>query len=395
MKPVRALGLISVLLVIFFVDIARAEILAMLNYESKPDQKVRREGVAIIDVDPQSPQFGKWLMDIPLPPDLVAHHIFYNRDKSKAYITALGKSVLHVLDLNRFPYRMKAIEVPDCRVLEDIVFSEDNRTWFLTCMGSDNVIIGNAVKDQPTKTVASSPSGDPLIRWPHGINVHNGIDRVLITSTVAPGDLSQAGETISVLEASTGKLLSTHKVSLKPSPSKAAPVEVMFSPHTKPPVAHITNMLDATLWSAAWNPKAKTFAFDQVDDYGPRGQGVPLEMLYNRKGDRLYVTTAKPGFVNIYDNSDPRHPKFLQSVPAAAGAHHLVLSPDERYLFVQNSLLNLEGMSDGSITVIDATKGEVIRSIDTLKNQGFNPNCIVLLPGDQHPGKRTALDAAH
>jgi len=32
--------------------------------------------------------------------------------------------------------------------------------------------------------------------------------------------------------------------------------------------------------------------------------------------------------------------------------------PDERYLFVQNSLLNLEGMSDGSITVIDLTKGE-------------------------------------
>jgi hypothetical protein len=84
--------------------------------------------------------------------------------------------------------------------------------------------------------------------------------------------------------------------------------------------------------------------------------------------------------VNVYDNSDPQHPKFLKSIPAAAGAHHLVLSQDEHYLFVQNSLLNLPGLSDGSITVIDLVKGEPIASVDTLKNQGLNPNCIVLLP---------------
>ena len=42
-------------------------------------------------------------MEIPLPSDLVAHHIFFNRDKSKAYITALGKSILHVVDLTSFP----------------------------------------------------------------------------------------------------------------------------------------------------------------------------------------------------------------------------------------------------------------------------------------------------
>lgn len=116
-------------------------------------------------------------------------------------------------------------------------------------------------------------------------------------------------------------------------------------------------------------------------------------MLYNAKGDRLYVTTAKPGFVNIYDNTDPRQPKFLQAIAAAPGAHHTVLSPDERYLFVQNSLLNLDGMSDGSITVIDLAKeGQVLGSIDTLKAQGFNPNCIMLLPN--HFQKREAGEAS-
>jgi hypothetical protein len=166
----------------------------------------------------------------------------------------------------------------------------------------------------------------------------------------------------------------------------------MFAPNADPPVVHITNMFEGTLWVGIWDAKSKSFAFQQVDDYNPRQQGMPLEMLYNAKGDRLFVTTAKPGFVNLYDNTDPRQPKFLKTIPAAAGAHHSVLSPDERYLFVQNSLLNLEGMSDGSITVIDLAQDKVLGSIDTLKAQGFNPNCIMLLPNHfQQAGSRAHL----
>ena len=207
---------------------AHAEILAMLNYESKPGQAVRKEGIAVIEVDPTSPAFGHILMDIPLPADLVAHHIFYNRDMTKAYVTALGKSVLHVMDLTRFPHQLRAVDIPECQVLEDIVFSSDNRTWYLTCMGSNAVIMGDAATDRPLKTLSGSPSQSAFIQYPHGIDINNDIDRVLVTSTVKPGHLDEAGETITVLEASSGKLLSTHKVSQKPSPSKAAPVEVLF-----------------------------------------------------------------------------------------------------------------------------------------------------------------------
>ncbi len=378
MKPYRLFALtLGVLLACS--TVASAEILALLNYESKPNQPVRREGIAIMDIDPESGNYGKILMEIPLPSDLVAHHIFFNRDRSKAYITALGKSILHVLDLRTFPYRIRAIDVPDCQMGEDLAVSEDNRTWYLTCMGSDNVIMGDALLDKPIKTISAAEPSLATIRYPHGIAIHNGIDRVLVTSTVRP-DMSDAGDSITVLEAISGKVLSTHKVSSKASPAKAAPVEVMFSPNANPPVVHITNMLEGTLWAGVWDPANKAFSFYQIDDFGPRQQGMPLEMLYNAKGDRLFVTTAKPGFVNLYDNSDPRQPKFLKTIAAAAGAHHSVLSPDERYLFVQNSLLNLDGLSDGSITVIDLKADAVLGSIDTLKAQGFNPNCIMLLP---------------
>jgi DNA-binding beta-propeller fold protein YncE len=247
-------------------------------------------------------------------------------------------------------------------------------------MGSSNVVMGDAAADKPIRTIGSPAGGPAFIKYPHGISIHNGIDRVIITSTVRASDLGDPGETVTVLEASTGKVLSTHKVSRKPSPSGEAPVEVIFLPGANPPVAYITNMYGGTLWMAVWNRSTKEFSFSQVDDYGSRGHGVALEMEHNKKRDRLYVTTAKPGHVSVYDVSDPQKPKFLKAIPAAAGAHHLVFSPDERYLFVQNSLLNLPGMSDGSVTVIDVANGEAIARVDTLKNMGLNPNCIVLLP---------------
>ncbi|HEX9156117.1 MAG TPA: YncE family protein, partial [Nitrospira sp.] len=83
MKRFRVFSLTFVLL-LSSTAVASAEILALLNYESKPGQPVRREGIAIMDIDPESADFGKILMEIPLPSDLVAHHIFFNRDKSKA-----------------------------------------------------------------------------------------------------------------------------------------------------------------------------------------------------------------------------------------------------------------------------------------------------------------------
>jgi DNA-binding beta-propeller fold protein YncE len=205
------------------ISAAQAEILAMVNYETKPTQAFRKEGIAIIDVDPNSVNFGKVLTDMPLPHDLHNHHIFYNKDASKAYLTVFGENALYVLDLKRNPYRINVVSVPDCEVGEDVVFSDDNTRWYLTCMGSNAVIVGDAVSDKPIQTI-STPKP-----YPHGIAIHDGIDRILITETIKH-DLTEPGETITVIEASTGKPLNSHKVSDKASPSGVAPVEIVFFP---------------------------------------------------------------------------------------------------------------------------------------------------------------------
>jgi len=360
-------------------SVPRAEILAMLNYESKPQQTIRREGIAIIDVDPASENFGNIILDIPLPPDLVNHHIFYNKDASKAYITALGKSDLHVMDMTRYPYRIKKIGVAECQVGEDIVFSEDNKTWFLTCMESSKVIVGNAVTDETVKVISPSKP------YPHGIAINEDIDRMIITSSVRASDSGDPGETVTILEVSTGKELSSHKLSNKPSPSGVAPVEVLFVPGAKPPTAYVTNMFGGTIWAGTWDQVKKDFNFTEVFDFNAVGSGIPLEMYFNEKSDRLYVTTASPGQFHIFDISTGLlTPKLLKTLEVGNGAHHVAFSPDERLAFVQNNFLGLPGMDDGSVTVIDLEKEKVVKSMDTLKNQGFNPNSIVLLPEWHH-----------
>ena len=112
-------------------SLAAGQIHAMFNYETKSADSLkalkspiaapaRKEGIAIIDVDPKSKSFGQMVQDLPLPADLVAHHIFYNRDQSKAYITALGKSELRVIDMKKKPYQIQVVAVPGCSVGEDV-----------------------------------------------------------------------------------------------------------------------------------------------------------------------------------------------------------------------------------------------------------------------------------
>jgi DNA-binding beta-propeller fold protein YncE len=289
---------------------------------------------------------------------------------------------LQVMDMKKYPYRIRKIDVPDCLVGEDVVFSEDGKHWYLTCMGTSNVIVGDAVEDRALQTIAAPEKTSPsaFISHPHGIGIENEIDRILVTSTVRPSDLGAPGETVSVIEASTGKILSTHKLSDKPSPSGVAPVEAVFLPGANPPLAYITTMFGHTIWTATWNASTKSFDFAQVFDFGPEKQGVPLEIYFNHKRDRLYITTASPGHFNEFDITTPARPKLVRTVATAGGAHHVVFSPDERYAFVQNSLLNLPDMSDGSISVIELATFRKVASIDSLKQQGFNANCIVMLP---------------
>jgi DNA-binding beta-propeller fold protein YncE len=353
---------------------AQAEQTALVLYESKGEQDSRQEGIAFVELDPQAPDYGRILAQIPLPPDLISHHIFYNPARDRAYVTSLGRSELWVLDVSTFPYRTRVVDVPGCAVGEDVAFSEAQDRWYLTCMESSVVIVGDATSDEMLDTIELPAP------WPHGITVHDGIDRMLVTSTVNPADLAEAGEEIVVIQPSTGEVLSSHKVSNRPTPSGAAPVEAFFVPGTEPPVAYVSNMIEGSLWIAEWQPDSQELAFREDFSFAALDQGMTLEVYFNGEVGRAYVTTALPGHLNAFDISDPRAPQHLWAAEAAGGAHHMVFSPEGSRAYVQNSLLNIPGMNDGSISVIDLETGEKTGSIDTFKDAGLTINTIVLTP---------------
>lgn len=385
MKNISRIVLLSAVAACYHLPVS-AEILAMVNYETKSAESLkslkspvatasRQEGIAILDVDPKSKHFGKIVKDIPLPSDLVAHHIFYNQEMSKAYITALGKPELRVMDLKKKDYPIKVVNIPGCNVGEDLIFSDDRKRWFLSCMGTQSMQVGDAKTDSPTGLIKVAAP------YPHGLAMNASIDRILLTSTVRASDLGDAGEVISAVEASSGKVLGTYKMSKKASPSGEAPVEILFVPGSNPPVAYVTNMYGGTLWTAVWNTDKKDFEVKQAHDFAAENAGVPLEIYFNKNASRMFVTTAKPGHLHIFDISGSvTEPQLLKSIPAAEGAHHVAFTKNGQYAFVQNALLNLPGMSDGAITVIDLKTQAVVASVDTLKNKGLNPNSMVLLP---------------
>lgn len=353
---------------------AAAEQTALVLYETKgADQSDRQDGIAFVELDPKEPDYGQILAQIPLPPEFHSHHIFYNPARDKAYVTSLATPELRVFDVSEFPYRWNSVEVADCEVGEDVSFSEAQSKWYLTCMGSSVVIVGDAETDEVLETVAMPAP------WPHGIATNDAIDRQLVTSTANPSDPNEWGEEIVVLQPSTGEILSTHKTSNAPSPSGAGPVEAFFVPGVEPPLVYITNM-EGSLWLAEWQTESEDFAFREEFRFDELGQGMTLEVYFNAEGDRAYVTSAMPGHLNAFDITDPRAPEHLWAAEAAGGAHHLVFSPDGSRAYVQNSLLNIEGMNDGSISVIDLETGEKIDSIDTFKDAGLTINTIVLTP---------------
>ncbi|MFT5139307.1 MAG: DNA-binding beta-propeller fold protein YncE [Lysobacterales bacterium] len=380
-KNMLAISLISVILSWS----AQAEILALANYESKPDDSLkdlkmpfgtnaRREGVAVFDVDPESDNYGNILMDIPLPADLVAHHVFWNKDHTKLYMTSLMKPEVRVIDTTQNPYRVKVIDVPDCVMGEDVVFSADNTKWYETCMGSNNIMVGDAVNDTFSHVIASP------VNYPHGIMVHEGIDRMLVSSTVRGSDLADAGNSLGVIELSTGKGLGEVSTTDKPEPNNIAPVEILWVPGTEPPIAWVTNMYDGTLWVVSWNAETQGFDSQPGFDFGPLEAGIPLEIYFNADGSQMHVTTANPGKMHFFEMSDDRKSAtHTKAIDTAGGAHHVAYTKDGKYAYVQNSFINLPGMSDGSISVVDLASKEVIDVLGTFKDNGFNPNCLVLL----------------
>lgn len=353
--------------------LAEEPILALVDYRNLSESEAN--GIAVVDFNPTSSTFGEILQRFEIGSGVLSHHLYSNRDGSKLYTSALsGDRLYRVIVKEDRIEAVVPLDTGDCLIGEDLYFSEDDATFYLTCMGSDRVMVFDAQTDQPLSEIQAPAPDKPFIRYPHGISVDEGIDRMIVTETIS-GDSQTPGTTVTVIEFSSGEVLSTHEL-VKDIDVPSAPVEVMFLDDD--PIAYITGMLDATIWAAIWDESTQAFEFNVVDDGAARGQSWPLEMALGPDGN-LYVSFAQPGVVNVYNLDDPTSPRLIETLPTEAGAHHIEFSADGAYLFVQNNMLNLDGMNAGTISVLDRKSGEIVATINAFNEAGLKPESIMLL----------------
>ena len=357
---------------------ASEPITALLNYRALDNSKV--DGMAIIDLNPESETFGDILQDVPVGEGVLVHHTFYNADKSKLYNTALMGERLYQVNIHDDKiFDVTPIDTGSCIVGEDMIFSQDGEKFYLTCMGSDNVLVFDANTNEIINEITSSQEENPnaFTKYPHGISANEKIDRMIITQTVSPA-LDDPQSSVTVIEFSTGKVISTIEL-MKNVDTPSAPVEVLFHPEES--IAYVTGMLDSTIWVLVWDEDTQSFEPKLVDDGTEREQSWPLDLNIGSNGN-LYVSFAIPGVVNEYSLENPQQPELLRTLPAQPGAHHVLFSEDRKYMFVQNNLLNLDGLNSGTISVVDFDSGKLIATIDDLVEQGMMIESLDLIYED-------------
>ena len=344
------------------------QITALINYRTIEDSR-QKDGLAIIDLNPHSETFGDILQDAPIGKGVLMHHPFYNSDKSKLYNTSLMGEELYRVNLHDNKILdVTPLDTGSCVVGEDMIFSKDGQKFYLTCMGSNNIMVFDANTDQLIGEIFADQNENPnaFTKYPHGISADENIDRMIVTQTVSP-TLDDPQSNVSVIEFSTGEILSTIELAKNPD-VPSAPVEVLFHPDYS--VAYVSNMLDGTIWVLEWDENTESFITTLVDDGEEREHSWPLDLNIAPNGN-LFISFAIPGVVNEYSLKVPQQPELLRTLPAMPGAHHTLFSEDEKYMYVQNNLLNLDGLNSGTISVVELISGNQIAIINDMLENGM------------------------
>ncbi|KFF09984.1 hypothetical protein IW15_21765 [Chryseobacterium soli] len=349
------------------------------------------DGIAVIELDPEAPNFGSISSKLELGVGVLPHHLYYNQSANKLYSTALGGSYLYQIktekDKNGQPKLVNAtpIDTGENTVGENLFFTNDGR-YLMTFMGGaggpkdGSIGVFNANTNQLIKTIKAPIQTNPnqFIMYPHGISVNEEKGIMMVTSTIHPDLTTGMGNTCTLLDLNTYELKETYLVADSPT-DMSSPVEVLLLRGKFPQYALATTMLGGDIWTAPYNATTKKYdAFTKLFDGNTLGLGWTLEM-YIDDNSRLYVSFADPGKVLVFDISNLPQLKLLKTLTADKGAHHMVFFKTKKgkeVVAVQNNLLNIPNLNSGTISVIEIETGKTLGTVDLRGKYGILPESI-------------------
>ncbi|NLX09198.1 MAG: hypothetical protein GXY36_06045 [Chloroflexi bacterium] len=368
-------------------------------------------GVALVNLDPESEGFGEVLQQFELGEDVLPHHLYYNRDQSRLYNTTLSGEYLYELILERdadgVPTIVEAIAIDtgDSQVGEDIYFTEDGSQFWITFIGGfggerdGSIGVFDAKTNELLNTISAPEpedptNGQPYILYPHGISAREDSGYMVVTSTIHPDLTTGMGNTVTVLDMETGEPVQTVLVS-EAWDVITQPVEVLMLRDGYPSYVLVTTINDGSVWIAPFDEEAGRLGeFTKAVDGTAEGLMVALE-FYIGPGDDpesdedqlLYVSYAVPGVVNAYSLDNLPELELVKTYQAEPGAHHFGFFTTEsgrEAMVVQNNLLNADGINAGSLTIVDLQTGEQLGRVDLPTDLGIMPESIESAMGNAH-----------
>lgn len=334
--------------------------------------------VAIIELDPESKNFGKIISEFEQPKmGLPLHHLYYS-PTGRLYSTGLDPAcslaeISLARDASGSPV-VKGINCLDTKgqiVGEDIMWHSANgkQYMFVTFMGGRGEKDGGSIgvfdpqTNEVVKIIEARKSqvgeGKPFIMYPHGISAYK--DRMVVSSTVHPDLATGVGNSVAIIDLNTLEPIQTIVTeNEKPLKFPSSPVEVLFArpsidPNIKPAVL-VNTMFGFETWKIPYDEKTKTFGKAEVIYSGVKNKtAVPLEFYGNET--ELFISHALPGVVKRYKLS--KLPELVSSGPdikADNGAHHMIFFTSKsgrKLIAIQNNLLNLGNAKDNDPTDID------------------------------------------
>jgi hypothetical protein len=331
--------------------------------------------LAVIDFDEDSPNYGRVITTVPLPPPgntgNEPHHCHLNSTKTVLACGGLlsllkGQNGIFFFDVTnarkpRFLFSAKAIESS----MTDDFLPIPGGGFLITQMGSATGMAPGRVAefDGRLHFVANHfgtvslfeewPARPPLDGFnPHGISARPDLNLMMTSDFILPGS-TLMGSMEPVLRGSVRiwnyrerKITKTVDVFAPDGTPALGAMDVKMLPKDRDGYGYTAGMFDGHIYLIDPEGGTSTPVFDlstvkpHVDTSVPGGMGQI--MATPQSGDRLIVGTFMAGQIVMLDTTDRFHLKqqSVVSFGANAGPHNLVLSDDDRRLVITDYFLN-------------------------------------------------------
>jgi methanethiol oxidase len=312
-------------------------------WTSDADQK-DPDFLTVIDASPTSSAYGTIIATVPTSaPANEAHHFGYTVNADRIFAGGLFSNRLFIYDVATDPKHPTLVKtVPD--LAASTGFSGPH-TFYAVPGGMMIAMLGAKDGGAPGALVQLDNDGNfvkalPAPDYMYDVGIKPELNLIVTSSWAHPHavkagntPMDQVGDVVVAWDYKTGKVLQEEHLD-------KAPLEVRWLHGATARGGFINCAFGNSVWHWQVGNDGK-LAFTRVLKLADNA--IPADMRISYDNRFLFVSLFGGGAVQQYDIADPLHPKLVSTV-AFPQAQMMKLTPDNKRLYVSNSLLsNLDG----------------------------------------------------